>query len=279
MTKKERSKIESSYTVIKNDGPWRHRLLIGTPSTGWYREEWINGRFGAIIPTNWSHVTMTQSLPTVAPLNYLVADAQNLIVRHALVNGFEWLLLLENDNVLLPDAFIRFNEYMREKEIPVVSGLYFTKSIPPEPLIYRGRGNSFYRDWRIGDKVWCDGVPTGCLLINCKLLKAVWDESPEYRVSGELTRRVFHEVAEIIETPEGNLVRAGTSDLDFCDRVIKEGYFEKAGFPEFQKKQFPFLVDTNIFTWHIDNNNGRMYPVDGIPREYEPIKGNPKKTV
>lgn len=273
-TKKERAKIESSYTVIKNEGPWRHRLLIGTASTGWYREEWVNGRFGAIIPTNWSHVTMTQNLPTVAPLNYLVADAQNLIVRHALANNFEWLFLLENDNVLLPDAFIRFNEYMRDKEVPVVSGLYFTKSDPPEPLVYRGRGNSYYKDWRMGDKVWVDGVPTGCLLINCKLLKAVWDESPEYMVAGEKTRRVFHEVAEIVETPEGNLVRAGTSDLDFCDRVMKENFFIKSGFPEYQKKQFPFLVDTNIFCWHIDNNNGRMFPLNGIPKQYEPIKGN-----
>lgn len=277
MNKKERSQIESSYTVIKNNGPWRHRLLIGTPSTGWYREEWVNGRFGAIIPTNWSHVTMTQSIPTLAPLHYLVADAQNIIVRHAIVNGFEWLLLLENDNIIMSDCFIRFNEYMRDKEVPIVSGLYFTKSDPPEPLVYRGRGNSFYKDWRMGDKVWVDGVPTGCLLVNVELLKAVWNESPEYRIGNELTRRVFNEVAEIIETPEGNLVRAGTSDLDFCDRVMKQGFFAKAGFKKYENKKFPFLIDTNIFTYHIDNNTGIIYPKGGIPREYMPKVKNGKQ--
>lgn len=270
--KKDKGKIEQGYTVLRNDGPWRHRLLIGTPSTGWYREEWVQGRFGAIIPTNWSHVSMTQNIPSMAPLNYLVADAQNLIVRHAIQNNFEWLLLLENDNILMADAFIRMNEYMRDKDVPVVSGLYFTKSVPPEPLIYRGRGNSFYEDWKLGDKVWADGVPTGCLLINMELIKVMWDEAPEYSVAGQVTRRVFNEVAEIIETPEGNLVRAGTSDLDWCDRVMKQGYLTKAGFPEYQKKEFPFLVDTNIFCWHIDNNNGRMYPMNGIPKRHEPNK-------
>ncbi len=38
--------------------------------------------------------------------------------------------------------------------------------------------------------------------------------------------------------------------------------FKKAGWPEFQKKKFPFLVDTKIFCRHIDWN-GVQYPAHG----------------
>ena len=78
-------------------------------------------------------------------------------------------------------------------DVPVVSGLYFTRGYPSEPLVYRGRGNGYYGDWRIGDKVWADGVPTGCLLIHCSILRAMWKDSEEYQVSGQTLRRVFEE--------------------------------------------------------------------------------------
>lgn len=252
--------------IVKNTGPWKNRIIIGTPMTGLLRAEWVLARFGQIIPTNWSATDCIQWISTFAPLQYLIADAQNLIVKTAIEQKSEWLLLLESDNVLPPDAFIRFNEYMRNGNIPIVSGLYFTKSSPAEPLIYRGRGNSYYKDWKIGDLVWCDGVPTGCLLIHCSILQKMWDESSEYSINGQITRRVFQAPEKIWFDPEmggrgGTRVLIGTSDLAWCERIIKEDFFRKAGWPEYSKKRFPFLVDTRIFVKHIDEN-GRMYPLE-----------------
>ncbi len=46
-----------------------------------------------------------------------------------------------------------------------ITGLLFlsanatSESVPAEPLIYRGRGNSHFKKWKLGDKVWVDGVP------------------------------------------------------------------------------------------------------------------------
>lgn len=255
---------ERGYQSIINKNPNQtiNRILIGTPTTGLVRIEWVQGRYGQIIPTNWSNVQMIQWINAYMPLNYTVPEAQNLIVKACLQHNFEWLFLLESDNVLQPDAFIRLNEYMRQGTIPIVSGLYFTKSEPPEPLIYRGRGSSFYHEWRMGDRVWCDGVPTGCLLIHSSILKAMWDESPEYLVGAELTRRVFNIPERIYHDPiTGALAtEVGTSDLEWCRRVIKGRYFEKAGWPKYQKMKYPFLVDTNIFVWHIDEK-GRKYPL------------------
>lgn len=170
---------------------------------------------------------------------------------------------LEHDNILPVDGFLRLNRYMEEAKYPVISALYYTKSRPSEPLIFRGRGVGVYKDWKPGDLVWCDGVPTGALLVHRALLKAMWDESPEYLIRGrELTRRVFDSPRYQWFDPETNQVNSvtGTSDLDWCTRVMKGDYFRKSGWTEFADKEFPFVVDTGFFCRHIDNSTGEQFP-------------------
>jgi len=262
----EGKKNSITYEKIINDSGdngYVNRLLIATPTLGNIRMEWANARYGQIIPTNWSMVAMVQNMNGYIPMRYQVADAQNIICREAIEKGFEWLLLVEDDTCPPPDAFVRFNEYIRKADIPVVSGLYYTKSDPSEPLLYRGRGTSFYDNWKMGDKVWVDGVPTGCLLIRVNLLREMWKDAPEYLtpVGGQLTRRIFDTPNKMwFDEEKGQFnTLTGTSDLDWCNRVIEGGYLKKAGYPEIQKKKWPFLVDTNIFAKHIDPS-GRVYP-------------------
>ncbi|MBU2249254.1 MAG: hypothetical protein KKD77_21075 [Gammaproteobacteria bacterium] len=259
----EQQHVHEYRTTIKDSGDpgYVNRLLVATPSTGLVRMEWVQARYGQVIPVNWSQVQLVQWINSFIPLRYQVADAQNLIVREVVSKDFEWLLLVEHDTMLPPDAFIRFNKYIREKQVPVVSGLYYTRSQPSEPLVFRGRGVSFYGDWKLGDEVWCDGVPTGCLLIHTSILRTMWDESPEYMVGQDLTRRVFETPRNLWYDPESHQfnVSVGTSDLDWCNRVISGNFLAKAGWPKYQKKKYPFLVDTNIFCRHI-NVDGVQFP-------------------
>jgi len=246
---------------VKNDtGKMQNRMLIGTATRGMVRMEWAIARYNQVTPCNWSLVQTNKAVNDFSPIGFLVADAQNLIVRDAIMGEYEWLFLLEDDNIIPPDCFIKLNGYMH-KDVPVVSGLYFTKSEPAEPIIYRGRGNSYYDKWKLGDKVWCDGVPTGCLLISGKLLKAMWDESPEYNVSGTITRRVFDQPEKAWYDPEINGYRSlsGTSDLTWCERVINEGFLKKAGYNKYAKMEYPLLCDTSMLIKHIDNE-GKVYP-------------------
>lgn len=240
---------------------FRHRVLVATPTMGNIRMEWALARWGQIIPMNWTMVQYMEYINSYVPMNYTVPDAQNLIVKEALEKGFEWLLLIEDDTAPQPDAFVRLNKYMRDRTVPVISGVYFSRSEPSEPLVFRGRGNSVYWDWKFGDLVWCDGVPTGFLLIHCSILKAMWDESPEYISKGQTVRRVFDVPEEVRMNPELTMIETltGTSDLRWCTRVMKEGFFEKAGWPKYQKMKYPFLVDTNILCMHIDKD-GTVYP-------------------
>ena len=242
-----------------------NRLLIGTPTTGLVRIEWAMARMNQIVPMNWSNVLMTQSLgpwtPTLVPLAYMVADAQNIIVETLIQQDMEWLMLLEHDVLLPQDAFVRFNEYIRNEDTPIVSGLYFSRSRPSDPLVFRKRGTSVYTDWQMGDKVWVDGVPTGCLLIHSGILRELWKDSEEYQVNGRTVRRVFNTPMSSWQDPETTnfWVSSGTSDLDFCTRIMDGGYLAKAGWHEYQDKEFPFLIDTGIFCQHIDAS-GERYP-------------------
>lgn len=257
-----------------NRGYWNHKVMIGHPMTGLLRAEWVLARYGQIIPTNWSMMDSYQPLPMAfAPMQYLVPDAQNVIVKAALERKVEWLFLVEQDNILPPDCFIRMNEYMRKGDVPMISGLYFTKSVPPEPMIYRGVGNSFFTDWKLGERVWCSGVPTGCLIIHASILQAVWDESPEYKVGEVLTRRVFEAPEKVWYDPQtgGFRTEVGTSDLNFCNKLMNKEtkFLEKAGWKKYQEMENPFLVDTNIFVKHIDMD-GRMFPLE-MPAEFFPV--------
>ena len=260
-------------TIIDSgNDKFRQRVLVATPTLGTVRMEWVNARYNQVIPTNWSKCDMVQFMNSYIPLRYTVADAQNLAVKEVLAKNFEWLLFIEDDTMPPIDAFRRFNEYMDDGTIPVVSGLYFTKSVPPEPLLFRGRGNHYFRDWKLEDKVWVDGVPTGMVLIHHDLLKAMWEESPDYVIhhAQNSARRVFEAPAQtwFNEVLGAHEALIGTSDLNFCTKVIKGDFLKKAGFPEIAKKKHPFLCDTNIYAMHIDPS-GTQYPLE-FPKEFLP---------
>lgn len=262
MTAKKKSPVrEYRIEVNENGGTFTNRILIGSPVTGLVRIEWVQSRYGQLTPMNWSQVQMNQMMAGYYPLRYLVADAQNLIVKSFIEGDYEWLLLWEHDVCPNADAMIRLNTHIREEKYPVVSGLYYSRSRPSEPLVFRGRGTGVYTKWEMGDLVWCDGVPTGFLLIHYSILRAMWERSPEYNLNGQITRRVFHEPRDIFTDPETNNVATyqGTSDLNWCSRVMSDGIFKIAGWDEFQDKQYPFVVDTNLFCRHI-NANGEQFP-------------------
>lgn len=254
--------------IDENPGKWVNRILIGTPMTGLVRSEWMVARYGQTIPTNWSHIEVMQWMSSFIPLKYQVADAENIIAKAVVEKNFEWLLFIEADNVLPPNTFVKLNQYMIKGDVPIVGGLYFTKSNPPEPMVYREPGKGYFADWKLGDKVWCRGLPFGCTLIHGSIIRELWKDAPEYMVGNTLTRRVFKHPEDVFIDPNSRdyFIAQGTTDLNFCNELIRNNILERAGWPEFQKKEFPFLVDTSIFVKHIDND-GVQWPV-ALPKEF-----------
>lgn len=240
---------------------WKKRLLVATPTRGSVRIEWCHHRYGQVIPVNWEASNF--DLNTFA-LGYWIDDAYNLIVNHALGLGVEWVLFIEDD-VLIPfDTFKRMAQYMEDGSIPVVSGLYSAKSNPPEPLLFRGRGNGCFKDWTLGDKVWVDGVPMGCLLVHMSIFKWMADHVESYKLpSGETVAKIFI-TPRFIDWDKKTLTyrrMEGTQDLYFFDRLMQQDVLKKCGF-SMPDEQYQFLCDTEIQCLHIDPN-GLVYPIGG----------------
>ena len=255
--------VREYRTIVDDSGDpgYVNRLLVATPTTGLLRVEWVQARYGQIIPTNWSMVSMLQYVNGYMPMRYQVDDAQNLIARQAIRNDMEWLFLLEHDNLLPANALVLLHDWIKRADTPIVSGLYYTRSQPSEPLVFRRRGTSVYTDFEMGDKVWCDGVPTGVLLIHMSIIRTLWEESPEYLVGRELTRRIFETPRHSWASPDSEAFNtmSGTSDLYWCDRIMDDNIFEKAGWTDYAKKKYPFVVDTSLFCGHIEQD-GRVFP-------------------
>jgi hypothetical protein len=253
--------VERPSNVITDSGtPISKRICICVPMTGMLHARWAMARWGQIIPVNWSAAEFVQFIDTFAPLGYSVADARNICVDFVIEKNFEWMLFIDHDVILPQNTFVKMNAYMREGDIPVVCGLYNAKGEPPEPLIFQGRGNSYATGWKPGDKVWADGIPMGCTLINMRLMKAIWEDSEEYQVPGRRVRKVFvtprQEVFDPITGMAG--VSGSTEDIFWCDRVITNNYLEKTGFWKVADRKYPFLVDTSINCGHIDLD-GRVF--------------------
>ena len=269
MARSKTTKGYGRYDIIENMDDMNQRLMIGVPMTGVLRSEWVLARYGQVIPCNWSHNEQIQWLDQFSPIRFQVADARNLVVDDFLKRGAEWLLFIDHDVVLPPTAFCQLNEHMISKKYPIVAGLYFTKSVPSEPLMYRGTGYGYYANWKMGDLVQVDGHGMGCTLIHQTVLQAVCEETPTYQVGSRTVHRAFDTPTRIGIDPETHTlnIQTGTEDIDFLDRVRKHGLLAKAGWKKFAKERYPFIVDTNIFCRHIDGS-GVQYPNRGEERRF-----------
>lgn len=250
-----KKKIEDQLKIYRGQ-KFKTSTLIATPTEGTVRYEWVRARYSQVIPMNYeaSYCEM---------IGYPIDDAYNLIVKRAIEVDVEWLIVIEDDVLIPPDTLTKLEAYQRKGDIPIVSGLYYLKASPTIPLVFRGRGNGAYTDWKLGQKVWCDGFGMGCLLINTKILKWFWDRSEEYTAcDGTRTKRVFESPRKTFFDPQSGQYgsMSGTQDLYFYDKCMEFNVFKETGFTKVSRKKYPLLCDTTIFCRHIDRYSGKQYP-------------------
>lgn len=262
MQKNKIQKYGGKNDIIRfNKVKWRKRLLVAVATEGFVRYEWAHARYGQVTPVNWEAQGFDVAYTA---MGYSIDDAYNLIVRKALDLKVDWLIIIEDDVIVPNDLFIKFSRYMDTAKYPVVSGLYYTKSEPAEPLIFRGRGNGPFRKWKLGQKVFCDGLPMGCLLIHTSILKWFWENVDDVynTVDGQTVKRIFETPRKMFHDPEkgGYEMQAGTQDLYFFDKMIEWDVLKKTGWKDIARKRWPLLCDTGILCKHACRNTGKMYP-------------------
>jgi len=95
----------------------------------------------------------------------------------------EWLLFVDDDIELPTDALVRLLKHDK----PFVTGVYYRRSPPCDPLIYRQTEEGWYMpllpddDYKTGDLVEVDGCGLGCALIHRSVFDAILETHFLYR--------------------------------------------------------------------------------------------------
>lgn len=174
-----------------------------------------------------------------------VGQAYNRLIEMALsdpgLRDWKYVLTLEDDNLVPPDAHVRLLESIEDGKWDAVGGVYFTKGDINMPMAY-GDPDEFSRtgvlDFRprdvrealaSGQIMPVNGLAMGCTLWRMDLFR-------------QLSAPWFVTVAD--HTPEKG-AQCATQDLYFCERAKRAG-----------KR---FAVDLRVKVGHLDVNTGTVY--------------------
>jgi hypothetical protein len=173
-----------------------------------------------------------------------VGKAYDAMISNLLANpdlaSWKYVLTLEDDNIVPPDAHIRLLESIEWGHFDVIGGLYFTKGAINMPMAY-GDPDEYLRtgvlDFRprsvaeavaAGQVMQVNGTGMGCTLYRLELFK-------------ELPPPWFITVADVIDGQP----QAFTQDLSFSRRLKLAG-----------KR---LAVDCRVKVGHLDVNTGELY--------------------
>jgi hypothetical protein len=155
------------------------------------------------------------------------------------------LLFLDDDLLFHPDLLLKLDQHQR----PIVSGLYYTKTSVPTPLILHGEFGGTARSWTPGDVVPCDGHGMGLCLLDTDVLRRVRDEM-DIGVDSFKHPNWFETVkdGDLMRADGTKVIYNGTEDWSFLQKARTLGYQP--------------VVDTSAqtFAWHLDAQKSIAYP-------------------
>lgn len=176
--------------------------------------------------------------------NKRVDIAKNEICEQAVKSNADWVFLLDDDvlppqNTLMKMIRLAFGP----PYLDVINGVYWSKSDPPMPLLFRGDMKGSVWNWHVGDLIKIDAAGAGCTFIKTKVLKAL--KKPWFNTEYTYTP-LDPSIAE-------TAAPSATEDLYFYKKVRDAG--------------FQVWADTSIQCVHEDRSqNPSIYY--GLPPDY-----------
>lgn len=199
-------------------------VVIGIPSFG-------------MVSTYFYQAMKAQQFPLVSSavdhivLNKPIADARNEIVEFALQQGANYIFWLDDDVIPPPDAFLKL--YNHQKDI--VNGVYWSKSNPPMPLLFRNHLEGPYWDWHIGDFIEIDAAGNGLTLVKTDVYRKISEE-----IGGPWYSTEYASFKNATQSPANN-----TEDLYFYWKAKRAG--------------FKIWADTSVQAFHYEKNSQVLY--------------------
>lgn len=163
-----------------------------------------------------------------------VGVARNELAEEALKLKADYLIFIDDDVIIPQDAIAKLISLADEGK-DIVAGVYYTKQIPPQPLIFKGIGTGCFKNWRVGEILEnISGVGMGLTLIRTTVfrkLKRPWFKTIK---SAKFTNK------------QGSVISFGIDEaLYFCNKALSKG--------------FRITVDTNIQGIHYDFRTDTFY--------------------
>lgn len=213
--------------------------IVIIPTRGMVHQRFAQGLLNMIAPMNQKRAVVWASGHEVGKAYEAVIE---FIKSNPELSTWKYIMTVEDDNLVPPDAHIRLLESIEAGKYDAVGGIYFTKGDLNMPMAYGDPAEYFKtgvlefrpRDLRSAllskqRIVEVNGLAMGCTLYRMELFKQF---PPPYFVT----------VADLVE---GKGACAFTQDLYACER------FKRAG-----KR---FAVDLNVKVGHLDINSGEVY--------------------
>jgi predicted SAM-dependent methyltransferase len=204
-------------------------VVVGIPSFG-------------MVSTYFAQARQAMGFPLVSSsidkyvLNKPIAEARNEIVEFALSQGANYIYWLDDDVIAPPDSFLRLFRHGKD----IINGVYWSKSNPPMPLLFRGNLQGPYYNWHAGDLIEIDAAGNGLTLVKTDVYRKI---SKETKGPWYSTDYLSFPGIESAGSPPNN-----TEDLYFYWKAKKLGY--------------QVWADTSVQAYHYDKMNKVMY---GMP--------------
>ena len=145
-------------------------LLIGYLTDGTLRASWVNRIYSELpngIPSgiNWNIVGVKGTDYVKNEEGW--AKARTAIVNMALERDTEWLCFIDSDVYPLVDSITRLMSHNK----PIVTGIYYMKSMPAQPVIFKNMGSGPYWDYPVEELFPIEGSGLGICLIKTEVFE------------------------------------------------------------------------------------------------------------
>lgn len=236
------------------------------------------------LPTNGEHSFLfTQfMLGTAWPVNFgmefravpgqEVGDARNILVQEAVNIGCKYIMFIDEDVIGPQNGVIKLLYLMENHpEWTMAGGVYPTKSIPPQPLIFTEWAQGAYWGWKMGELVKVLGAGCGFNMFRVSDLVAM-TEPKEYE-----RRNPWNGTPMVVREWFKTSAWYTPSDKG----MIREGHTEDSWFYMMAERAgLQCWIDTSVWCRHYDKTTGAAFEVPTesmVAKKPEPWTNSPRQ--
>lgn len=222
--------------------------------------------------------------------NYRVDVAKERLAEMAIANGCQFILFIDDDVIPPADGLLKMiTRWRSDPKYKIQTGIYFSKSEPPMPLLFKGNLEGSFWDWTTQDLIKVDGAGAGFLFVDTEVFKKMpkpwfscdyffedprsmydiekWqlgDRLLEELSAPEPNKKIVKDIEKAIAETSKKIERAkqGWFDPNLLKNKHMDGnttedlfFFKKAK----ETLGLDLWADCSIQCWHQDKRTGKVF--------------------